>query len=62
MVRATKIYPKVDIASLRQVGNVEMTALVGYEQRCAATSTPFFEIGDLDALCEVARVALGGVR
>ena len=62
MVRATEIYARVDIGSLRDVGNVEMAPLVAHEHRCAARATPFFEIGDLDALREVARVALGGVR
>jgi len=62
MVRATEIYAKVDITSLREVGDVDMAALVEHERRCAARSTPFFEEGDLDALREVAHVALGGVQ
>jgi site-specific recombinase XerD len=62
MVRATEMYAKVDVASLREVGNLDITALVEHERRCAASSTPFFDAGDLDALREVARVALGGVR
>jgi len=62
MVRATEIYAKVDITSLREVGDVNMAALVEHERRCAARSTSFFEDGDLDALREVSRVALGGVR
>ena len=62
MVRATEIYAKVDITSLREVGDVDMAALVEHERRCAARSTPFFEEGDLNALREVAHVALGGVQ
>ena len=62
MVRATEIYAKVDIGSLREVGEMDMTALIEHERRCSARSTPFFEAGDLDALREVARVELGGVR
>jgi integrase/recombinase XerD len=62
MVRATEVYAKVDIASLREVGNMDMAALVEHERRCASSSTPFFEAGDLRALREVARVTLGGVR
>ena len=62
MVRATEIYAKVDITSLREVGDVDMAALVEHERRCASKSTPFFEDGDLDALREVAHVALGRVQ
>jgi integrase/recombinase XerD len=62
MVRATEVYAKVDIASLREVGHVDMAALVEHERRCASSATPFFEAGDLAALREVARVTLGGVR
>ena len=47
MVRATEVYAKVDIASLREVGNMDMAALVEHERRCASSSTPFFEAGDL---------------
>lgn len=62
MVRATEIYAKVDVAALRQVGEVGMAALVAHERRCAAKATPFFEVGELKALREVAMVRLGGVR
>jgi hypothetical protein len=62
MVRATEVYAKVDVASLREVADLSMTALVEHERRCASRSTPFFDEGDLGALREVARVALGGVR
>jgi hypothetical protein len=62
MVRATEIYAKVDIASLRQVGEIDLSALVAHERRCAARSTPFFDVGDLAALREVAAVNVGGVR
>ena len=62
MVRATEIYAKVDIGSLREVAKMDMTALIEHERRCSTRSTPFFEAGDLDALREVARVELGGVR
>ena len=62
MVRATEVYAKVDTNSLREVGNMDMAALVEHERRCASRSTPFFEVGDLRAHREVARVTLGGVR
>ena len=62
MVRATEIYAKVDIASLRQVGEIDLSDLVEHERRCAARSTPFFDVGDLAALREVAAVSLGGVQ
>jgi site-specific recombinase XerD len=62
MVRATEVYAKVDVASLREVADLDMTALVEHERRCASRATPFFDDGDLGALREVARVALGGVR
>ena len=61
MVRATEIYAKVDIASLRQIGEIDLSALVAHERRCAARSTPFFDVGDLAALREVAAVNVGGV-
>lgn len=62
MVRATEIYAKVDVMSLRQVGDVDLASLVAHERDCAARATPFFPVGDLDALREVADVPLGGVR
>ena len=62
MVRATEIYAKADVASLRQVGEIDLSALVAHERCCAARSTPFFDVGDLAALREVARVSVGGVQ
>jgi site-specific recombinase XerD len=62
MARATEVYAKVDVASLRQVGDVDLATLVAHERDCAARATPFFNVGDLDALREVADVQLGGVR
>jgi integrase/recombinase XerD len=62
MVRATEIYAKVDVVSLRQVGDIDLASLVAHERDCAARATPFFNVGDLDALREVADVQLGGVR
>jgi site-specific recombinase XerD len=62
MMRATEVYAKVDITSLREVADLDLTALVEYERRCASRSTPFFKEGSLSALREVARVTLGGVR
>ena len=62
MVRATEIYAKVDIASLRQVADIDLSALVAHERHCAARSTPFFDVGELVALRAVAAVSLGGVR
>ena len=62
MIRATEIYAKVDVASLRQVGDIDLSALVAHEGRCAARSTSFIDVGDLAALREVARVSLEGVQ
>ena len=62
MVRATEIYAKVDVVSLRQVGDVDLASLVAHERDCAARATPFFSVGSLDALRAVADVPLGGVR
>lgn len=62
MVRATEIYAKVDVVSLRQVGDVDVASLVAYERDCAARATPILEVGDLEALRAVADVPLGGVR
>jgi integrase/recombinase XerD len=62
MVRATEVYAKVDVVSLRQVGDVDVASLVAHERHCAARETPFFDIGSLDALRMVADVKLGGVR
>jgi integrase len=62
MVRATEVYAKVDVASLRQVSEIDLSALVAHERRCTERSTPFFEVGDLAALREVAAISLGGVR
>jgi hypothetical protein len=36
MVRATEIYAKVDVVSLRQVGDVDLASLVAHERDCAA--------------------------
>jgi integrase/recombinase XerD len=62
MVRATEIYAKVDVVSLRQVGDLDLVSLVAHDRDCAARATPFFHVGALDALREVADVQLGGVR
>ena len=61
-VRATEIYAKVDVPSLRTVAELDLSALVEYDRTCAARETPFFAVGQLAALREVARVSLGGVR
>jgi integrase/recombinase XerD len=61
-VRATEIYAKVDVVSLRQVGDVDLASLAAHERDCAARETPFFDVGSLDALRMVADVKLGGVR
>lgn len=62
MVRATEIYAKVDVASLRQVADIDIASVVAHERDCAARETPFFNFGSLDALRMVADVELGGVR
>ncbi|MGH7632849.1 MAG: hypothetical protein ACRENC_03910, partial [Gemmatimonadaceae bacterium] len=60
--RATEVYAKVDVPSLQLVGDVDLRALMEHDRICAARETPFFAIGELAALREVARVSLGGVR
>jgi integrase/recombinase XerD len=62
MVRATEIYAKVDLASLRTVGEIDLGALVAHERHCVARETPFFDVGDLAALREVAAISAGGGR
>lgn len=61
-VRATEIYAKVDLASLRVVADVDLAALVAHDAACAAHETPFFSIGQLAGLRAVARMSFGGVR
>lgn len=60
--RATEVYAKVDVPSLRLVGEIDLRALIEHDRICATRETPFFAIGELAALREVARVSLGGVR
>jgi site-specific recombinase XerD len=60
-VRATEIYAKVDVSSLRLVADLDLSALVEHARSCEARETPFFDVGQLAALREVARVSLGGV-
>jgi integrase/recombinase XerD len=61
-LRATEIYAKVDLTTLRLVGDVDLTTLVAHEASCAARETPFYAIGQLAALRTVAAVSLGGVQ
>lgn len=61
MIRATEAYAKVDLLSLRQVGELGIAELVAYEAACAARETPFYAVGDLDALRVVAELSLQGL-
>ena len=61
MVRATEAYAKVDLLSLRQVGEFGMADLVAFEAACAEKETPFYIVGDLNALRVVAELSLQGL-
>jgi integrase/recombinase XerD len=62
MARATEVYAKVDTSALRKVADMDLSALVEQLRTCERDETPFFEVGQLAALREVARVSLGGVQ
>lgn len=61
MIRATEAYAKVDLLSLRQVGEFGMAELVAHEAACTARETPFYVVGDINALRAVAEVSLQGL-
>jgi site-specific recombinase XerD len=58
---ATQIYTKVDLASLREVGDFDLRWLVAYTQDSAHRATPIYPRGDITALRAVAEFGLGGL-
>jgi len=60
--QATQIYAKVDLPSLRQVAELDISDLIQHAEQCQREATPIFPKGSLRALREVARLNLGGVQ
>ncbi|MGB6026309.1 MAG: hypothetical protein WA651_00010 [Candidatus Sulfotelmatobacter sp.] len=58
---ATQMYTKVDLASLREVGEFDLRWLVAYTQESAHRATPIYRRGDIAALRAVAEFGLGGL-
>lgn len=58
---ATQMYTKVDLASLREVGEFDLRWLVAYTQDSAHRATPIYPRGDITALRAVAEFGLGGL-
>jgi site-specific recombinase XerD len=58
MIRATEAYAKVDLVSLRQVGEFAMPMLIACDADCAARETPFYIVGELEGLHAVADLSL----
>ena len=58
---ATQMYTKVDLASLREVGEFDLRWLVAYTQDSAHRATPIYRRGDIAALRAVAEFGLGGL-
>jgi len=58
---ATQMYTKVDLASLREVGEFDLRWLVAYTQDSARRATPIYPRGDISALRAVAELSLGGL-
>jgi len=55
------MYTKVDLASLREVGEFDLRWLVAYTQDSAHRATPIYPRGDIAALRAVAEFGLGGL-
>ena len=58
---ATRAYAKVDLPGLREVATFDVKPLVECIAECERTAAPFYKVGEIAALREVARVGLGGV-
>jgi integrase/recombinase XerD len=58
---ATRIYAKVDLAGLREVGAFDVSTLVACIVQCEQTAASFYRVGEIAALREVAGLGLGGV-
>ena len=58
---ATRAYAKVDLPGLREVAAFDVKPLAECIAECERTAAPFYKVGEITALREVARVGLGGV-
>ncbi len=58
---ATRAYAKVDLPSLREVAALDVEPVAECIAECERTATPFYNVGEISALREVARMGLGGV-
>jgi integrase/recombinase XerD len=58
---ATRAYAKVDLPGLREVATFDVKPLVECIAGCERIAAPFYKVGEIAALREVARVGLGGV-
>lgn len=58
---ATQIYAKVDLAALREVGQLDLSTLIAYAEHSARRATPIYARGSLEALRAVATISLGGL-
>jgi hypothetical protein len=58
---ATQMYTKVDLASLREVGEFDLRWLVAYTKDSVHRATPIYSRGDIAALRAVAEFGLGGL-
>lgn len=60
-LNATRIYAKVDVTALREVGQLDLSSLVAYVESSAHRATPIYPRGSLEALQAVAAISLGGL-
>lgn len=58
---ATRIYAKVDLSGLREVAAFDVKLLADCIAQCEGSAAPFYRVGDITALREVAGMGLGGV-
>lgn len=58
---ATRAYAKVDLPGLWEVAALDVKPLAECIAECECTATPFYKVGEISALREVARMGLGGV-
>jgi hypothetical protein len=55
------MYTKIDLASLREVGEFDLRWLVAYTKDSVHRATPIYSRGDIAALRAVAEFGLGGL-
>ena len=58
---ATRAYAKVDLPGLREVATFDVKPVAECIAECERTAAPFYKVGEIAALREVARLGLGGV-